>query len=159
MLGVAVVIDEHLCAREPAAVDQRGVVSLVGEHHVAWTSERRDDPGGGEESRAEQKRAVAAQERGEALLQAAMDGHRPRRQARGTGTHSPAHGGLRGGLANPRMIGHTQAVVRAQQEHRLAIEDDVWTLRPADQADAVVKAQRTELAEASLDLDHVGTVG
>jgi hypothetical protein len=57
------------------------------------------------------------------------------------------------------MVGHAQAVVRAQQQHGLAIEDDVRTLRPADQADAVVKAQRTELAKASLDLDHVGTVG
>ena len=35
VLDVAVVVDERLGAREPAAVDDRGVVELVGEDHVA----------------------------------------------------------------------------------------------------------------------------
>jgi hypothetical protein len=87
-----------------------------------------------------------------------MNGHRSRRQPRCAGAYSPAHRGVRGGLAHARVVGQAQAVVRAQQKDGLTIEDDVRTLGPADQADAVVQTQRSELAEASLDLDHVGTV-
>ena len=159
VLGVAVVVHEYLGPREPAAVDQRGVVELVGEHDVARAGQRGDDPGIGEEARAEQERAVAPHERGEPLLEAAVNGHRSRREPGGAGAHPPAHRGLRGGLANPRVIGQPEAVVRAQQQHGLAVEHHVRPLRPADQPHAMLKAQRAELAEAGLDLDHGGPAG
>ena len=57
------------------------------------------------------------------------------------------------------VVGQSEAVVRTEEQDGLAVKDDVGTLRPADQANSVVKAQRAELAQASLDLDHVGTVG
>jgi len=54
------VVDEHLGAREPAAVHDRGVVELVGEDHDAGTRKRRDDAEAGEIARAEQQRRLAA---------------------------------------------------------------------------------------------------
>ena len=78
VLHVAVVIDEHLRAREPAAVDERSVVELIGEDHVAGTRQRGDGAGVGQVPRSEQQGALATRERGQAILQPAMDGHRAR---------------------------------------------------------------------------------
>ena len=63
VLDVAVVVDEDLGARQPAAVDDRGVVELVGEDDVAAAGERGDDAGVGQVARAEQQRGLGALER------------------------------------------------------------------------------------------------
>ena len=59
VLDVAVVVEEGLRAREPAAVGDRGVAEAVGEHDLAALGERRDDPEVGEVAGAEQQRALA----------------------------------------------------------------------------------------------------
>ena len=40
---------------------------------------------------------------------------------------------LGGGLAHPRVIGQAEVVVRAQQQHGLAVEQHPRALRPGDQ--------------------------
>jgi hypothetical protein len=80
VLDVAVAVDDHLCSREPAAIHDRGVVELVGEDCVSATGQGADHAEVGQVSRPEQDACLAALEGREALLQATVDGHRPRHQ-------------------------------------------------------------------------------
>jgi len=64
MLDVGVLIDERVGLREPAAVDDRRAVELVGEDDGAGPGESRDDADVCEVPGAEQERRLAALERG-----------------------------------------------------------------------------------------------
>ena len=116
VLHVAVAVHDDLRARQPAAVDDRRVVELVREDHIAATRQRADHAEVRQVARAEQQARLAALERRQALLQAAVDRHRPRHQARRARAHAPAHRRVRCRLAHARMIGQPQVVVRAQQQ-------------------------------------------
>ena len=115
VLDVVVAVDEDLGPREPAAVDDRGVVELVGEDDLAGARERAHDAEVREVARAEQQRGLGALERGELLLEAAVDGHRARHEARGSGADAPAHRRVGGRLLHARVVGEPEVVVRAQQ--------------------------------------------
>jgi hypothetical protein len=141
MVEIAVVVDEHVGAREPAAVDDRGVVELIGEHDVAGASERRGHADVGEVARAEQQRRLAALERGEALLEAAMDRHRARDQARRACADAPPHRRVGGRRAHTGMIGQAEVVIRAQQQYRLAVEQHVRPLRSADETSPAMQPE------------------
>jgi hypothetical protein len=130
VLGVAVVVDEHVGAGEPAAVDDAGVVQLVGENDISLACERLHHAGVGQVARAEQHAALAALEVGELLLQPAVDGHVSRHEPRRPGADAPAHGGVGRRLAHARMVGKAEIVVRAQQEDGLAVEEHAGALRP-----------------------------
>jgi hypothetical protein len=154
VLDVAVVVDERLRARQPAAVDDRCVVELVGEDHVAGTRERGDHAGVGEVSGAEQKRGLPSLESRQPLLQPAVDGHRARDQPRGAGADPPASGRIGGGFPDARVIREPEVVVRAQQEGGLTVDDHVRALRAADAARAAIQPQCFQLAQPSVELDH-----
>ena len=109
-------IDRDLGTGEPAAVHDRSVVQLVREDHVARAGERADRSDVREIARAEEDAGLAALERGEPLLESPVDRHRPGNQARGAGADAPAHGRVRRGLADARMVGEPEVVVRAQQQ-------------------------------------------
>ena len=98
VLDVAVAVDEELRARESAAVDDRRRCQLVGEDDVARPSQGWDHAGGGVEVGAEQHRALAPAEGGEALLEPAVDRHRARLEPRRPGAHAPPGGGVGRGL-------------------------------------------------------------
>jgi len=144
-------------ARALAAVDDRGVVELVGEHRVAVAGERADRAEVGEVARAEQHARLAALERRQALLQAAVDGHRARHQPRGAGAHPPAQRGLGRGFAHVRVVGEAQVVVGAQQQHGTAVEQHAWPLRAGDQPQPSTKPQPLDLHQSLLDLAHYRT--
>ena len=73
VLEVAVVVDERLGPRQPAAVDDRGVVELVGEDDRARAGQRADDADVGQVARAEEQRRLGALEGGQRLLEPAVD--------------------------------------------------------------------------------------
>ena len=150
VLDVAVAVDDDLGARQPAAVDDRGVVELVGEDRVAAAGERADHAEVGEVARAEQHARLAALERRQALLQAPVDRHRARHQPRGARADAPAHRRLGRRLAHARVVGQAEVVVRAQQQHRPAVEQHGRPLRSADQAQAAGEAEPLELLQALL---------
>ena len=54
----------------------------------------------------------------------------------GAGAHAVAHGRVGGGLADAGVVGQSKVVVRAQQQHRAAVEQYAGPLGPGDQADA-----------------------
>ena len=70
MVGVAVAIDERFGARQAAAVDQAGVVLLVGEDRVAAIGKRGDRARVGGEAGREQQRGLRPLELGQALSRA-----------------------------------------------------------------------------------------
>ena len=147
VLGVTVVIDEHLRAGEAAPIGDRRVIALIREDDVARARQRGDHPRVCQVARAEQQDALAALEGREPLLQPPVDGHRARLGPRCPGAHAPAHRGGRGCLANPRMVGKSEVVARAQQQDGLTVEQDVRALRSAHHADPPIQAHGLELVD------------
>ena len=90
-----------------------------------------------------------------------MDRHRARHQPRCARAHAPAHRRLGGRLAHARVVGEPEVVVRAQQQHRSAVEQHRRPLRPADHPQATAQghcarvpagAPRSRSSQASLSL-------
>ena len=65
-------------------------------------------------------------------------------------------------LAERRVVevvgGQAEVVVRAEQEHRAAVEHHARALRPADHAQAAVEPQLLELVEALVKFEEEGTL-
>ena len=141
VVGVEVVVDERLRSRQPAPVDDAGVVEGVGEDDVALLRERADHAHVGEVARAEQQAALAALELGQPLLQPAVQRHVPRYEPRGARADPVAHRRVRGCLPHLRVVGEAEVVVRAQQQHALAVEQHARPLRAGHHAHAAVEAQ------------------
>ena len=57
------------------------------------------------------------------------------------------------------MIGQPEVVVRAQQQHRLAVEDHARPLRPAHHPHAPMDAELFELRQPVLHVEHAPPVG
>ena len=116
--------------------------------------ERRDRADVGEIARAEQQRRLAALELRQAVLELAVKRHRARDQPRGAGAGAEALGGLTCGLAHPGVIGETEVVVRAQQQHLGAVEQHARPLRPLDQPQPPVQPRAAKLRQALGDVAH-----
>src|SRR3954454_18972066 len=100
MVEVGVAVDERLGARDPAAVDQAGVVQLVREDDLAPAGQRADVAEIAKVARAEQKRGLVPGERGEALLEPLVKRHVPRDQPRRARAGAEALRGVGGRLAD-----------------------------------------------------------
>ena len=158
VVDVAVAVDERLGAREPAAVDDRRVVELVGEDDLAAARQRGHDAEVGEVAGAEQQRALRALERGEPLLEPPVQRHVARDQPRGARAGAPAHRRVGGRLAHPRVVGQPEVVVRAEQQDGLAVEDHARSLRTAHHAHAAIQAEPLELVQSVLQIQHLAPV-
>ena len=152
--SVAVAVDEGLGPREPAAVDDAGVVELVGEDDLASAGEGGDRAHVGEVARAEQQRRLVALELGQPRLQPAVHIHVAGDQPRGPGSGSPAHRRLCRRLPHTRVAGQPQVVVGAEQQHRPPVEQDARPLRPADQPQPPVEPPVAELLQPVCDIRH-----
>ena len=75
--------------------------------------------------------------------------HVARHQPRGAGAGAPAHRRLGGGLADARMVGEAEVVVRAQQQDGPAVEHDARPLGSADHPHPAVEPAVAELAECA----------
>jgi hypothetical protein len=152
---VGVRVDDGLGSRQPAAVDDRGVVELVREHDPARRRERGDHARVGQEARAEQHACLGALERRELLLDARVQRHVPRHQARRPRARAPLLGGVRGGGAESRVAGQPEVVVGAQQQHLAAVEPDLRPLRALDHAQLAEQPGGAQLLEDGVDVGHV----
>ena len=152
VVRVAVVVDERLRAREPAAVHDARVVEGVGEDHVALARQRRDHARVRQVAGAEQQAGLGVLEGRQLLLEPPVDRHVARDQPRRARPRAVAHGGLGGRLAHARVIGEAEVVVRAQQQHGLPVEQHARPLRPGHAAHPPVEALVANLVEAVLDV-------
>ncbi len=75
VLDVAVAVDEGLGPGEATAVDDAGVVELVGEDRLARPGEGRDRAGIRQVAGAEEQRRLVSLEAGQPLLQPAVGAH------------------------------------------------------------------------------------
>ena len=154
VLEVAVAVDEGLGPRQPASVDDAGVVELVAEDDLAALREGGDGAGVGEVSGPEQERRVVALERGQPLLEGAVRVHAAGDQARGAGPGAPPDRRLGGRFAHQRVAGEAEVVVGAEQQDRAAVEQDLGPLGALDQAQPPVEPRPAELLQPLGDLGH-----
>ena len=154
VVEVAVLVDERVGKREPAAVDDRGVVQCIGENGRAALRERRDDARVREVAGPEEHARLAAGELRESLLQPRVDRHRARYQSRRARPGAPAQRRVRSRLAHARMLREPEVVVRAQQQDRLAVDKHLRPLRAADNTGAPVQSAPAQIGELSLEVDH-----
>ena len=156
VLDVAVAVDDDLRAREPAAVHDRSMVELVGEDHALRAGQGADHAEVREVAGAEQHARLRALELCQTLLQAPVDRHRPRHQPRGARAHAPSPGRVGGGLADTGVVGQAEIVVRAQQQHRPAVEQHGRSLGARDHAQPAREAETLQFGKPLGDLAHRG---
>ncbi len=154
VVGVTMPVDEGLGAGEAAAVDDAGVVELVGEDDLTAARQRGDRAGVGQVAGAEEQRGLRALELGQPSLQLRVDRHRAGDQARRARAGSQRQGGIGGRAPQPRVVGQSEVVVGAEQQHRPAVEHDLGALRPVDHTEAPAQPARLELVEALLEVQH-----
>jgi hypothetical protein len=128
------------------------VAELVAQEQRVGLGQRADHAEGGQVAGAEQQRGLAVVERGQALLQAAVDRHGARGQAGAARADAPAHRRVRRGLAHPRVVGEPQVVGRAQQQDGLAVQHDARPLGATHQAHAAIEAELLELVQSLLQI-------
>ena len=112
-------------------------------------------PGVGQVARAEQQRRLGSPSKSARRCSSrSVQRHRARDQPRCAGAGAVALGGLGGRLADARVVGEPEVVVRAQQQHLGAVERDPRALRALDQAQAPVEPGRAQVVEAVGDVVH-----
>ena len=123
LADVAVRIDVRLGPRQPAAVDEAGVVLGVGEDRVAAVDQRRERAGVGGEAGGEDERRLGPFELGQPPFQLGMQRATGRRRAgwppgprrwRGSASMAAAD--------EPRIGGEAEVVVRREVDERTALK-------------------------------------
>jgi hypothetical protein len=150
MLDVGVPVDEGLRPRQPAAVDDAGVVEGVREDHLATLRQRRDRSAVGEVARAEQQGRLGSLELGQPRLELAVDRHRAGDQPGRPGARPELQRRIGGGAPQPGMVCQSQIVVRAEHQDRAAVEHHLGALGPLDHAQATPQPARFELSQPFL---------
>ena len=154
VLGVGVAIGDDLRAREAAAVDDRAVAELVVQDDLAAPGQGGDHAQVGHRAGPEEQRRPVPGEGREALLEPAVERHRPARHARRARSDAPAHRRVRGRLAHLRMVRQTERVPGAQQQHRPPVEHHARSLRSGDHPHALVQTELIQLVQAVLEIQH-----
>ncbi len=129
MIGVAVAIDERVGARQAAAVDQAGVVLLVGEDRVAAIGERGDRARVGGEAGGEQKRGLGSLELGQAFFEPCVPGGAAGDEGTCAGAPAVFVDGTACGVCEPQVGGETEVVVGAEVDERFSGDIDDRPLR------------------------------
>ena len=133
---------------EPDPVDDRRVVELVGDDRVALVEQRLEDAAVRVEARAEEDRVLRAEERGEPLLELAVERLRAADEPdRGHPVAPPVERVVRRG-DHLRVVREAEVVVRAEVEQLAALGHvDVGALRRRHHELALQEAVVLELGE------------
>jgi len=124
VVEVPVAVDRHPGPAESAAVDDRGVVELVGEHGDARAAHHRQDAEVGGEPRREEDRPVLGLPGGQLDLQVAVDGATTDDQAGRAAPRPAAVEGLVGGGDHRRVLGQTEVVVGGERGDRPTVQGE-----------------------------------
>ena len=123
MVHVGVAVHGQLRTGQPAAVDDPGVVELVGEHAHARAAEHAQRPEVGGEPGGEADGGLGALPRASSSSSSVWIGREPGHQARGPRPGPPAVERVVGGRAPPRVRAQSEIVVGGEGHHRVPIED------------------------------------
>jgi len=127
-------------AGEAAAVDDTGMVELVGEDDILFADQRLDGRQVSAEAGLEGDGSLDALESRQAALQLQVQVH-----GAGDGAHCAWSGAvliqrLLGGRHHLRMVGQPEVVVRAEVKHALTVHHQPGALRRAERADTVIQS-------------------
>ena len=153
VLDVAVAVDEGLGPGQPAAVDDAGVVELVGEDDARRARASAGDRAGvGEVAGAEEQRRLVALERAPAARSSRRCGAMLPEISREAPAPAPQRIAASAAAARTcGWLGEAEVVVRAEQQDRLAVEQHPRPLRPVDQAQPAVEPAVAELLQPLCD--------
>ena len=137
VVGVGVLVDRLVGgAREPHAVDDRGVVEAIGEDRGALVAERVEQRGVRVPAGDVGERGAGAGEGGEVALELHVGSERAADEAHRGGPGAVARQPLGAGAHDVGMVGEAEVVVRAQAEDlAAALELDHRALRGAQHRD------------------------
>ncbi len=145
---------------EAAAVDDAGVIQLVGDDVVFGPQNRRNRAGVGCEARLKHHARLHVLEARDALLQLHVQTHGAGDGAHRAGSHAVAPGGLQGCLAEARMRGQPQVIVGGQVDDLFAVEARFRRARRFQDAQPLVGARLPPgpqlLAQESQRVTHAG---
>jgi hypothetical protein len=114
---------------EADAVDDRGVVQLVGVEPVRLVQDRREEPFVGVPARHVQDRVVRPEKGRDLGLELAVKHLSPADEAHGRHAGAPLVDRVLLRLAHPRVVGEAQVVVRGQHHELAAVDRDPRILR------------------------------
>jgi hypothetical protein len=114
--------DVDLRAREPAAVDDAGVIQFVGDDVIFGSQHRRHGARVGREPGLKHHARFYVLETGDALLKLHVQRHGSRNRAHRSRPHAVAPGGVQRRFPQLRVCGQPQIVVGGEVDHVLAIE-------------------------------------
>ena len=141
---VAVLVAEALRLGEPDAVDEGGVVQLVGDDGVVLAHQGLEDGAVGVEAAGVELGVLHAEEFGQPGFQLGVDVLLPADEPHGGHAEAVGVHDVLGGLAQGRMVGQAQVVVRAEADHLLAVRDH---LRLLGRGDGALDLEQALLAE------------
>ena len=146
---VDVLVREHLDRRlaQPRAVDDAGVIQLVGNDHVLFGEDGGHGAGIGREAALEHHHGFDVLEFREPLFELHVHGHGSRDGANRAGADAVVLDGVERGLHQLRMRRETEIVVRREIDDRLVVEGRVGFRLAFEDAEPAIKAlllQRVE---------------
>ena len=151
VLHVAVAVHRHRRPREPAAVDDAGMVQLVAEDQVVFLHQRGDDSHVGLVSAVEHQRRFGSLETRDAPLQLLVRGHVARDQPGRSRAAAVAVQRLPGGFLQRGMVGEPQVVVGGEVQHLPPVEADGGVLLAVDDLQLPVEVPALELLQPAFD--------
>ena len=150
---VLVLEDQNLGARQARAVDDRGMVQLVGDDEVFFAQHRRHRAGIGRESGLEDHAGFDILEARDFFFQLHVDLHGAGNGAHRARSDAVLARGFERGLAQLGMRGQAEIIVRGQVDDFFAVEGADRGLLVVEHAQAEVRAFGLEIVEL------VGEVG
>jgi len=126
--------------RQPRAVDDRGVVELVGDQRIALSDQRRDDAEVGHVAGVEGQRALRAEEVGQLGLERFVQRQVPGDESRSPGRTPDIPRRSCRGLDDLRVVGEIEVVAARKDQNLAAVHPHARGLRPLEGSHAPVGA-------------------
>ena len=144
--GVDVAVREHFdrCAAQPRAVDDAGVVQLIGDHEVFLREDGRDGSGIGREPALKDDGRFSLLELREPPLQLHVNLHRARDRAHGSGADAELLQRRERFFLEPWMGRQSEVVVRGEVDDLAPVDSGTRGLLVVEHAQVAVEALRFE---------------
>jgi len=136
---------------QPRAIHEAGVAELIEDDDVLRSDERGNCPERGGIAGGETERGLRALEARKRGFELGVRGLAAADESGGAGTRAITIERGRGGVAQARIIGKVEVVVRREVDERATIDDDLGALRGLDRAQATTQVLRLDLREASAE--------
>ena len=159
MGDVFVAEDFYFCAREAGAVDDAGVVELVGDDEVFFAEDAGDGAGVSGESGLKDDAGFDSFEGGDLFFELHVDAHGAGDSADGAGAYAEFSGGGDGSFFEFGVVAETEVVVGGQINDSLAVVGADGGLLVVEFAQAEVSSALAKIVELGGEVSELGTSG